>query len=1432
MTPQSLKRLDYYQRIYRDASTTNFELNARLKTILQPVTDSGKKLGRPILWGSETHEFLMKNIPQLFPRPDDYQPKRRKERVVDVTRNFYKSDWIDLGFRSRKEGQIFIKRFRQRGEDLSNLDKVRAIVEQYRDDFRLNEPELLAQAHEGFQSTFKVTHRGHTPHYTTYLDDLAAMIENLIQLHTHGEVRAVHIQVNAQVLMRTMEGDNEVRTWLPGTTELILPGASVVTSLDSLMSQVDGFTREKSGMVFEDFLGTYINITDAELVTGSSYIPLPEELAGPQKKLINPKNEGDHLCFLYAIIALLHYDEIGRDHQRVSKLRRFLPRYSFDESDFPMVADKRKISKYEEIFRCNINLLMHTEGEGSLAKRISPLFASRNSFDREVNLLLIGSEGGCHYVGIRELSALLSSAGSSPKDKHYYCLKCLHATTSASDHETHKQDCGSNLQKVSMPDSLRRKKGETDWEFAERLRKTQQKCKFHFKGFSKTLPIPVVIYADQEAFQLTSDDPKCKALPQMVNSCAYVAIDYYEKKIVEDFIAYGDTCVREMLDSIKRLSEKIFEKYFHEAKPMKIRPRDQIKFQKLQGAYDAKQGEILKCMGCCSLCGKHFTPSGSKPVRHHNHFTGEFLGIAHDSCNLKARSPTLIDVVHHNFKGYDSHAIIRELNRDDYEKVDIVPDNEEKWKSFTLTFEHPEKRIKVAKEKPPGRIARHGVVVLESGEEVDNPKLFYEHVHYIKEAKEVNRHNKLCVRKIRFIDSLAFLSTSLDNVTKSMSDSEFRYTRKFAGENFELLRKKGVYPYEYMDGPARFEETMLPPLSAFVSRLSHGTSDIKKLSQEDLNELKKGYVHAEHVWKHFRMKTMREYHELYLKTDIHILADAFESFRELSMRSFGLDPAHYITLPSMGLDACLKLTKANLELMTDQSMYLFCEEAKIGGVSSVFSKRFARAHNSYLDPNHDNSSPDTSYIKYIDMNSLYAFSMTQNLPVGGFKWLGDVSDFNLLHSNCDGDTGYFVEVDTHLPRCVTLCESYRLWKDGKAIDCGLKDFYQTFEEHDHHDRCACLHDRQSDYPAFPEMITPTKGMLSPLQQGGKDCAVPKLIPNLMDKTRYKVHLKVLQYWMRCGWEVTKVHRILRFRQNPWMKPYIEHCIGMRKVAKTEFEKDFWKLLCNAVFGKTMEDVRRHSRVVLLSATEEEAKFKRLTKHNAIRKGPLPQHIHGDMYSINVVKTRVTLNKPIYVGVSILGLSKLFMHEFWYGVLKPMYGSKLHLLYSDTDSFIYQVYTEDHYKDLALIKDKFDFSNFPKDHPLYDETNKKVGGMMKSETAHIPIYEFCGIRSKMNSIKTLTPFSKDGKMVDKVCTGKGIWKKILNDLRHEDYKRCIFHEEKPENMVQRARMYNLQSKNHVVHLTQTDKITLSTHDDKRYLLKDGVTQLPFGHYKLF
>ena len=222
-----------------------------------------------------------------------------------------------------------------------------------------------------------------------------------------------------------------------------------------------------------------------------------------------------------------------------------------------------------------------------------------------------------------------------------------------------------------------------------------------------------------------------------------------------------------------------------------------------------------------------------------------------------------------------------------------------------------------------------------------------------------------------FLDSFQFMSSSLNNLVKNLPDEALKYTYNiFKQEQFNLMKQKGIYPYDHMDSFEKFKQTKLPMKEQFYSILNN-----EHITDED-------YQHAQNVWNTFKLQSMGEYHDLYLKSDILLLADVFENFRKTCLQYYKLDPCHYFTSPGLSWDAMLKMTDIKLELMVDIDMFQFIEKGMRGGISYI-ANRYGKANNKYMK-NYDEKAP-SKYIMYLDANNLYGWAMSQFLPTGNFK---------------------------------------------------------------------------------------------------------------------------------------------------------------------------------------------------------------------------------------------------------------------------------------------------------------------------------------------------------------------------------------------------------------------------------------------------------------
>ena len=499
-----------------------------------------------------------------------------------------------------------------------------------------------------------------------------------------------------------------------------------------------------------------------------------------------------------------------------------------------------------------------------------------------------------------------------------------------------------------------------------------------FDNFHKQQQVPFVIYADFDAitekiFNCQPDDNQSytNAYQKHIDcGYGYKVVCCYDDKYSKPLIIYrGEKAVygflEDMLKEVK-YCKKVMKKEFN--KPLKMTKDDENKFEKAEECY---------------ICNKKYTDEDTK-VRDHCHITGNYRGSAHQECNLKLRvnpEQLKIPVIFHNLRGYDSHFIMQEIG-------EIVKNN-------TYTKKNGEK-CQMNINAIPNNMEKYMAFML-------------------------GNH-------LTFIDSFQFMSSSLEKLVSNLPKETLKYTsQRFKGDKFDLMIRKGVYPYDYMDSFKKFEDTVLPTKDQFYSLLND-----EHISDED-------YQHAKNVWKMFSMKNMGEYHDLYLQSDILLLADVFENFRKTCLEYYKLDPCHYFTSPGLSWDAMLKMTDIKLELMTDIDMFQFIEKGLRGGISYI-ANRYGKANNKYMK-DYNNKKP-SKYIMYLDANNLYGWAMSQYLPTGGFKWMKQehIDKLDLGKYQEDSKKGLMLEVDLEYPKE--------------------------------------LHDLHNDYPLGPEKVKVTEDMLS------------------------------------------------------------------------------------------------------------------------------------------------------------------------------------------------------------------------------------------------------------------------------------------------------------------------------------------------------------------
>ena len=386
--------------------------------------------------------------------------------------------------------------------------------------------------------------------------------------------------------------------------------------------------------------------------------------------------------------------------------------------------------------------------------------------------------------------------------------------------------------------------------------------------------------------------------------------------------------------------------------------------------------------------------------------------------------------------------------------------------------------------------------------------------------------------------------------------------------------------------------------------------------------------------------------------------------------------------------------------------------------------------------------------------------MSKKLPYKNFKWhYTKIDEKKVMKYNDDDDIGFILEIDLEYPKE--------------------------------------LHDLHKDYPLAPEIMTVNENMLSNVQKDihkhfyekeATDEKTNKLILHVMGKKKYVLHMSALKFYLQHGLKLKKVHRVFSFNQSDFLKPFIEFNTEKRKQVKNNFEKDLFKLMKNSVYGKTMENVRKH---IDFELVDNPIRFQKLMNKPTYKNRHI---INENLVGVEKEKHTVELNKPIYMGMAILDHSKIHMYSFYYDVLKPKYNDDINIVYTDTDSYVIKVDTDDLYEDFKEINDYMDFSDYPIERPNQDKTNKKVLGKFKDEMNGKIITHFIGLKSKASCYKVYGDEKEHKK-------SKGVVKhKVSNQLSYKTYEETLNRNCKEEVS------FNTRSKNHQIYsINQTNML---------------------------
>ncbi len=930
------------------------------------------------------------------------------------------------------------------------------------------QPELVSNAIEGNVQRWFISGEGYVGP-STFLDHTEDGVREVVDRvsgpkKVYTVLKCVLVKHNLKTGDRIFSDFNGHSKTHTITTEL---GETYKEMKDKMLESLAKYQKEGSGWQLYSIKGLDISVVKFNPLSGSGYSKLPPLIA-KKKAVINMKNDDDQ-CFKWAVTRALN--PAKRDSEKITKeLRKQAEELNWEGITFPMKV------KDIPIWEKNNNKFVNVFGYDEENKKIYSiklcdnhtnivLDEGKSQDDKFINLFLHDDN---HYCVIKNIGRLVSSQLSKKKNKKYFCLNCMNGFGTNKILTAHQEVCLKRKPQTEVFPNP----GDTT----------------KFKNYERLHDVPFAVYADFECFvkplETEEKDPTQSYTIKYQNhipsgfcytiKCTNESI-YPTKTVLRTANHEGEDMGKLFIETLSKDLKPVYE-ILRKPKPMIITDLEKNQYEKSDSCY---------------ACGIQFkatrinekTKRKEKIVkcRDHCHVTGKYRGAACDKCNLRMRVPKFVPVLFHNLEGYDAHLFVKSLGLEEGD-IKCIPKTDEKYISFS-------KNIPME------------TIVLDDGKE------------------------KTDCLEMRFLDSFKFTLKSLDSLVKTLGEDQFKTLTSQMSvkpESLGLLKRKGVFPYEYMTDFSKLSKTSLPPKEAFYSQLNEsGISD-------------KDYEHAQKVWSTFNCKTMRDYHDLYLKTDVLLLADVMTEFRRTCKKAYGLDALYYHTSPGLALDAMLKYTEVKLDLISDSDMYLMIERGIRGGVSSIM-KRYSKANHKYLDDYDPKKS--SKHILYLDANNLYGWAMSKPQPYKNFRWMKEEELENWESKPC------FLEVNLEYP-----------------------------EE---------LHDLHNEYPLAPEKLTIGK--------------VDKLVPNLNNKEKYVLHHENLKLYLSQGLKLTKIHRGIAFEEEDFMKPYIDLNTSMRTKGTTDFEKDFYKLMNNSVFGKTMENVRNRVNVKLV--TNKKALNKLVKKPN-------------------------------------------------------------------------------------------------------------------------------------------------------------------------------------------------------------------------------------------
>lgn len=815
----------------------------------------------------------------------------------------------------------------------------------------------------------------------------------------------------------------------------------------------------------------------------------------------------------------------------------------------------------------------------------------------------------------------------------------------------------------------------------------------------------------------------------------------------------------------------------------------------------------------CHFCNELIIRGIEKIVKDHCHLTGKFRGFAHHKCNSKDKHQKLLDVFSFNGMKYDlklilQHVDFNELKVTKFKKTkDIISEVAQDYKLTNAEKDWLE------------------TIILQCRHDgKDSFKYFDKEYDLTYETTDINciqqgsgNFLRFQVRNLVFRDAIKMynahnsLSELIDRLyDKGKGYHKFTTTIEFISQNYPhlnpkeieyLATSKGHYPYLYFDSFRKLTLKRIPTIEDFKNL------DDELPTQEYYDEFLK-------AWNLLKCETLLDYTKFYNMLDTHQLADILTDYRLEFYKHYQIDPIHFITVPAASWQAMLKYSNIKLDLITDSSIYNMIKSGIRGGNTRVYYNKYEY---------------EEGYECYaMDVNGMYSAIMLQYLPTTDIREVENVTLQEILDTPIDADEGYYVSISNFQvePQFHNYVENYPpiMVRDSPPDSVKIKMLKLKNKNLKPSDlRDYLIHDE-------------------------RDLHNKKLIQTLEKQDNYPLHYHLLKSICNIKNEdgipvvdisKIKINKVIKFKQEPFIKTFIELNTKLRQEAKKLglSSEELFKLIMNAIFGKSMQAVEKYKNTVFCQLLEE------CIHHFTDPFYKIHRMINEQMVVISKDKHSTIADQPIIVGASILDKSKTIMIDYWYQIFKPVFGDRIRIHYTDTDSMYIVVKSDKgfwyeledagklHHFDISTL-DEWKYADLLERNKDILSKNKKAPGLLASDTP-LPLYSLTCLAAKSYTYKKFRfddlhevyPFYTGLVPEDNQNNkGKGIDKKKLKKLTQEQYDKVLENGERETIEVKR-----MIDKDKKLAFYNMEKVALTNIDNKGYVqMKPNRLILPWGH----